>query len=196
MSVRSFFAAVFRAAALAMARAPRLVWDGTKFVLRAAAALVPTPPQEEALAEEELVRELSRPRELVKADVVEADPREEWGRAAGDHLFPCGEERAAGILDERARSYLDSLDVEERAALLAYEARHIGQHLLGERKLKNLPPVPTAAQWTDAEKARLAALAGPVREGRALLQAKVDEVAATMREHGYEPVPALRPRAA
>lgn len=144
------------------------------------------------MAEEELMRELSRPRVLPKADVVEPDAREEWGRAAGDHLFPCGEERAAGVLDERARAYLDSLDVEERAALLAYEAKHIGQFLLGERALKGLPPVPTAAQWTDAEKARLAALAGPVREGRAVIQAKIDEVAATMRE----PVPAPRPRAA
>lgn len=196
MSVRSFFAAVFRAAALAMARAPRLVWDGTKFVLRAATALIPTPPQEEALAEEELLAELNRPRVLPKADIVEPDVRETWGRAAGDHLFPCGEERAAGVLDERARAYLDSLDLEERAALLAHEAKHIGQHLMGERKLKGLPPVPTAAQWTDAEKARLAGLAGPVREGNAIIKGKVTEFAATMREHGYEPVPAPRPRAA
>ncbi|BCM83606.1 hypothetical protein [Methylobacterium indicum] len=195
MSVRSFFASVMRAVAAALARAPRLVWDGTRFVLRAAAALVPTPPQEEALAEEELMAELNRPRQLVKADVAEVDPREEWGYAAGNHLVSCGEP-TKGVLDERAMAYLDSLDIEERAALLAYEARHIGAFLLGERKLKGLPPVPTAAQWTDAEKARLAALAGPVREGRALIQAKVDEVAAVMREHGYEPVPAPRPRAA
>lgn len=196
MSIRSFFASVMRAAFAAMARAPRLVWDGTKFVLRAATALIPTPPQEEAMAEEELLRELSRPREIVKADVVEVDPREEWGRAAGDHLFPCGEERAKGVLDERARAYLDSLDVEERAAFLAHEPRHIGQHLMGERVLKNLPPVLTFAEWTDAEKARLAVLAGPVREGNAIIKAKVTEVAAVMREHGYEPLPAPRPRAA
>ncbi len=196
MSLRSFFAAVFRAAALAMARAPKLVWDGTRFVLRAAAAILPTPPQEEAIAEEELMAELNRPRELVKADIVEPDVREEWGYAAGNHLVSCGEEPAAGVLDERAIAYLDSLDIEERAALLAYEAKYIGAFLLGERVLKGLPKVPTAAQWTDAEKARLAALAGPVREGRALIQAKVDEVAAVMREHGYEHVPAPRPRAA
>lgn len=196
MSFRSFVASLMRSVAAALARAPRLVWDGTKFVLRAAAALVPTPPQEEALAEEELLAELNRPRVLPKPDVIEADPREEWGYAAGNYLVSCGEEPASGILDERAIAYLDSLDIEERAALLAYEARHIGRHLLGELALKGLPPVPTAAQWTDAEKARLAALAGPVREGRALIQAKVDEVAAVMREHGYEHVPAPRPRAA
>ncbi|WP_438345788.1 hypothetical protein [Methylorubrum populi] len=196
MGIRNTFAAIMRAAFAALARAPKLVWDGTRFVLRAAAAILPTPPQEEALAEEELLAELNRPREILKADIVEADPREEWGYAAGNYLASCGEEPAAGVLDERAIAHLDSLDVAERAALLAYEPRHIGQHLMGERKLKNLPPVPTAAQWTDAEKARLAALAGPVREGNAVIRAKMAEVAVAMREHGYEPVPAPRPRAA
>ncbi|MBK3397702.1 hypothetical protein [Methylobacterium ajmalii] len=195
MSFRSFFASVMRAAFAAMACAPRLVWDGTRFVLRAAASLIPTPPQEEAVAEEELMAELNRPREILKADVVEPDVREEWGYAAGNHLVSCGEP-TKGVLDERAIAYLDALDIEERAALLAYEARHIGQHLMGERMLKGLPKVPTLAEWTAAEKARLAALAGPVRERRALIQAKVDEVAAVMREHGYEPVTAPRPRAA
>lgn len=195
MSLRSFVASLMRSVAAALARAPRLVWDGTRYVLRAAASILPTPPQEEALAEEELLRELTRPREILKADVVETDPREEWGYAAGNYLVSCGEP-TKGVLDERAIAYLDSLDIEERAALLAYEAKHIGMHLLGERALKGLPPVPTAAQWTDAEKARLAAMAGPVREGNAIIRAKIDEVAATMREHGYEHVSAPRPRAA
>ncbi|MEH3144080.1 MAG: hypothetical protein PGN34_01705 [Methylobacterium frigidaeris] len=196
MGIRNSFAAIMRAAFAALARAPRLVWDGTRFVLRASAAVLPTPPQEEALAEEELLAELNRPREILKADIAEPDVREEWGHAAGSHLFPCGEERAAGVLDERAVAYLNSLDVEERAALLAYEARHIGQHLMGERVLKGLPKVPTLAEWTAEEKARLAALAGPVREGNAAIRAKVNEFAATMRERGYEHIPAPRPRAA
>ncbi|ACS39110.1 hypothetical protein [Methylorubrum extorquens] len=200
MSLRSAIASIMRSVAAALARAPRLVWDGTKFVLRAAASILPTPPQEEAIAEQELMAELMRPRELPKADTGYEDPHEAWGRAAGDFLVPCGEPlvRPEAVLDERARAYLDALNVMERAALLAYDARHIGQHLLGDRKLKGLPRVPTAAEFTDAEKQRLAALAVPVKAGLAEMQKKVDSVAALMREQGYEPVyePSFRPRAA
>lgn len=200
MSALSFLARVMRAVAVAMATAPRLVLEGGKWVLRAAAALIPTPPQEEAMAEHELMAELMRPREIPKADIGYEDPNEAWGRAAGEHLVPCGEPlvRPEAVLDERAMAYLDSLDVMQRAALLAYEPRHVGQFLLGERVLKGLPPVPTATQFNDAEKARLAALAAPVRKSLAELQAKVDNVAGIMREQGYEPIyePALRPRAA
>lgn len=195
MSLRSIFASIMRSVAAALARAPKLVWDGTKFVLRAAAALIPTPPQEEAMAADELMAELNRPREIIKADVAEADPREDWGRAAGDYLMPCGAApvRPEAVLDARAIAYLDSLDVEERAALLAPEPRHIGQHLMGERRLQGLPQVPTAAEWTAAKQARLAALAEPGRESCDQVRAKVAEVAAVMREHGFEHVPALRP---
>lgn len=195
--MRRFLAAFARSLAAALAAMPRLVWEGGKWVAK---TFFPGAPQEQSAAEEEMVAELLRPRELPKADTGYEDPAEAWGRAAGDFLVPCGEplHRPEAILDERARAYLDSLNVMERAALLAYEPRHIGQHLLGERALKNLPPVPTAAQFTDAEKARLAALAAPIRQGLAEMQEKVDNVAAIMRSQGYEPVyePTFRPRAA
>lgn len=159
--------------------------------------LFPGQPQQEAAAEQELMEEFLRPREIPKADTGYEQPDEAWGRAAGDFLVPCGESlhRPEAILDERAMDYLDSLNVMERAALLSHDARHIGQHLLGERKLQGLPPVPTAAQWNDGERARIAALAGPIRQGLAEMQAKVDNVAALMCEQGYEPVyePTLRP---
>ncbi|GAB6843004.1 hypothetical protein HNR00_003076 [Methylorubrum rhodinum] len=195
--MRRFLAAFARSLAAALAAMPRMVFEGGKWVAR---TFFPGRPQEEAMAEQELVEELMRPRELPKADTGYDSPDEAWGRAAGDFLIPCGESlhRPEAILDERAMAYLDSLNVMERAAILAYDAKFIGQHLMGERKLKGLPPVPTAAQWTDAEKARLAALAAPVRQGLAEMQTKIDNVAAIMRSQGYEPVyePAFRPRAA
>lgn len=195
--MRRFLAAFARSLAAALAAMPRLVWESGKWVAK---TFFPGAPQEQSAAEEELMEELLRPREIPAAVTGYENPDEAWGRAAGDFLIPCGESlhRPEAILDERARAYLDSLNVMERAALLAHDARHIGQHLLGERKLKGLPPVPTGAQWNDAEKARLAALAVPVRQGLAEIQAKVDNVAAIMRSQGYEPVyePAMRPRAA
>ncbi|MBE7196327.1 MAG: hypothetical protein INR70_00790 [Parafilimonas terrae] len=195
--MRRFLASVMRAVAAALALAPRLVWEGGKWVAK---TFFPGPPQQEAIAENELMAELMRPREIPSVDTGYDSPDEAWGRAAADRLVPCGESlhRPEAILDERALAYLDSLDIMQRAAILAYEPRHIGQFLLGERVLKNLPPVPTAAQFTEGEKQRLAALAVPVRNGLAEMQAKVDGVAALMREQGYEPTyePSFRPRAA
>lgn len=181
-------ASVAAAALAALALAPRMVWEGGKWVAK---TVFPGQPQQEAIAEQELMEEIMRPRPLPKADVGCENPHEAWGRAAADHMMPCGEPlvRPEAVLDERARAYLDSLDVMERAALLAYEPRHIGQHLLGERVLKGLPKVPTAAEFTDAEKARLAALAGPAKAGLAEIQARVNEVAAVIKEEYGSPAP-------
>jgi hypothetical protein len=188
MSVRRFVVAFARSLAAALAAMPRLVWEGGKLVAK---TFFPGQPQEQAIAEEELMEEIMRSRPLPKADVGYDRPDEAWGRAAGDHLIPCGEPMVspAAILDERAMAYLDSLDVMERAALLAYEPRHIGQHLMGERALKGLPKVPTGADWNEAEKARLAALAGPAKAGLAEIQARVDAVAAVIYEEYGSPAP-------
>ena len=195
--MRRFLASVMRAVAAALALAPRLVWEGGKWVAR---TFFPGAPQEQTVAEQEMMEELLRPREIPAAVTGYENPDEAWGRAASDHLIPLGTplHRPEEILDERAMSYLDSLDLSERSALLAHDARHIGQHLMGERKLKGLPPVPTAQQFNDAEGARLRSLAGPVAEELRRVQKKVDGVAALMREQGYEPVyePTFRPRAA
>lgn len=186
MSFRRILRSFGLALAAALANMPRLVWEGGKWVAK---TFFPGQPQQEAMAEQELIEEILRPRELPAVETGYEDPREAWGRAAADRMMPCGEPlvHPEAVLDERAQCYLDSLNVMERAALLAYEPKHIGLFLLGERKLKGLPPVPTAAEFTAAEKARLAALAGPVREGLAEMQKRIDAVVEVMRSEGYAP---------
>ncbi len=93
-------------------------------------------------------------------------------------------------------SYLDSLDLSERSALLAHDARHIGQHLMGERKLKGLPPVRPRSSSTTPPRGR-ACGPWPARSPRssAVSRRRWTGVAALMREQGYEPVyePTFRP---
>jgi hypothetical protein len=162
-SVVRFVALMMKAAMAAMAAAPRLVWDGARWVARAVTA----PPPAVAAAQAEAMSEIeAAAREDAAAQVKPASTpaavHEAWGRAAVAHLAPLpGQAPAAtACLDEAAKRYLDRLSPEQALKLASLEARHIGAHLLGDRRLGGLPRPLTVAEWQAEEKERLAAAAG------------------------------------
>lgn len=166
--MKSIIAAVAKALATMAAvitipviEAGKLVWKTVR------AALVPEQPV--ADAEADLQAALAEP----VADVQLPTPAEEWGRAAGEFLIPTGVGNPEAVLDRAACAYLASLDVMERATILAHSPEHIGQHLLGERTLRGLPKVPTAAEFAGAEGQAMAAKAETVRAGMKAVDERV-----------------------
>ncbi|KMO27746.1 hypothetical protein PUR29_25720 [Methylobacterium ajmalii] len=164
MRLMRFFALAMRAALAAMAAAPRLIWDGARWVARAITA----PPPAVADAQAEAMAEIeAAAQEDVAAQAkpvgAPADVHEAWGRAAVAHLAPLPGQasEATACLDDAARRYLDRLTPEQALRLASMEHRHVGAHLLGDRPLAALPRPITVAEWQAEEKGRLAAAAKP-----------------------------------
>lgn len=163
-SFARFIAAVMKAAMAAMAAAPRLVWDGARWVARAVTA----PPLGVAAAQAEAMAEIeAAAQEDVAAQAKPAaaptDVQTAWGRAAVAHLAPLPGQapEATACLDDAARCYLDKLTPEQALRLASLEPRHVGAHLLGDRPLAAMPRPLTMAEWRAEEKERLAAAAKP-----------------------------------
>ncbi|MET7242920.1 hypothetical protein ABZT49_06085 [Methylobacterium sp. EM32] len=138
--------------------------EGGKLVWRTVrSALVPPDPVGEAKAafEAEAQRVVEAPAP-VTFDMLE--PAKQWGLAAAEHLQPSGDsEIPPGTLDRAALAYLDGLTPQERATLLSYEPRDVGEHLLGERALKGLPKPPKPAEFAAIEGQAAAASAAATR---------------------------------
>lgn len=189
-SVVRFVALVMKAALAAMAAAPRLVWDGVRWVARslsgapgqAAAA------QAEAVAElqaaaDEATQNLAAPAAAAPA-APSADASLEWGQAA--LRFLAGQRRGVeGTLDEPALAYLGALSPEQQARLAAHPARRIGEHLLRERRIASLPEPEDMAAWRRAEIDRLC------RQPVAEPVLRVDPWAGLPREARSRPAPAF-----
>ncbi|AWI88379.1 MULTISPECIES: hypothetical protein [Methylobacteriaceae] len=149
-------AAIVRALAAAGRFTWVTVWEGGKFVSRLVRTAL-TPPDPVGEAEAELAHELTAPVEQ------EPSPAEQWGRAAMLHM--AGEPQAsAGVLDDAARAYLDTLTVDQQVALSQNDPATIGRHLLGERLLPSLPRPPTPAEFRAIEAARAAAAAAEAQQ--------------------------------
>lgn len=164
MRLMRFFAAAIRAALVAMATAPKLVWDGFRWVARAVTAPPPAvaEAQAEAIAEIEAMAQEDAAAKA-KPAATPAAIHEAWGRAAVAHLAPLPGQppEATACLDDAARCYLNRLTPAQALKLASLEPRHVGAHLLGDRPLPALPRPLTVAEWQAEEKERLAASAGP-----------------------------------
>ena len=160
MRLMRFFALAMRAALAAMAAAPKLVWDGARWVARAVTA--PPPAVAGAMAEIEAMAQEDVAAQAKSASAP-SDVHEAWGRAAVAHLAPLPGQapEATACLDDAARGYLDRLSPEQALRLASMEHRHVGAHLLGDRPLAALPRPITVAEWQAEEKGRLAAAAQP-----------------------------------
>lgn len=163
-SLIRFVAAIIRAALAAMAAAPRMAWDGARWV---AGAVTAPPPavaeaQAEAMAEIEAMAQEDAAAQAKPASTPAA-VQTEWGQAAVAHLAPLpGQAPAAtACLDEAARCYLDRLTPAQALKLASLEPRHIGAHLLGDRRVASLPRPLTLADWHRQEVERVAAMAKP-----------------------------------
>ncbi|MEE7478848.1 hypothetical protein [Methylobacterium hispanicum] len=166
-SVVRFVAAIMKAALVALATAPRLVWDGVRWVARSMSGGAPgqaAAAQAEAVAElqaaaDEATQNLAAPAASATA-APSADASVEWGQAA--LRFLAGQRRGVeGTLDEPALAYLGALSPEQQARLAAHPARRIGEHLLRERRIASLPEPEDMAGWRKAELARLCRLSLP-----------------------------------
>lgn len=165
MTVRRFLGAVIAATLAALAAAPRLIWEGGRWVLRSLA-----PPQQAAQAEnalmaevEDLVAETEAKAEMTAAGVhradVPADFHADLGRAAIQYLADAEHEdpSLAAMLDDQAKEYLINLPRDRQSLLVNYRPEQIARHLLREVPLINMPRVPTYREYTQALYDRLAA---------------------------------------
>lgn len=174
-----------KAGLIALLSAPKLVWDGTKFVLQAL-----SPPQQAAQAEtalvtqvEELVAETEAKAEMTSAGIhkadVPADFHADLGRAAVQYLADAEHEdpSLASLLDEEMRDYLLHLPRDRQSLLVAYRPAQIGMHLSGDIPLVNMPRIPSFREWQQAQHDRLVAqgLRPDPRAIRTVRLADVDE---------------------
>jgi hypothetical protein len=150
---------------IALLSAPKLVWDGTKFVLQAL-----SPPQQAAQAQgelvqqvEELVAETETKAAMTAAGVHKADIRPthhtDLGRAALQYLMPMegDDETIAVMLDDQAKDYLDSLPRDRLALFVNFRPEQIGRHLTREVPIATMPRVPSYREYTQSLYDRLAA---------------------------------------
>ena len=160
----ALFAAVMRLTLAAMAAAPKLVWEGGKWIARSFA-----PPAQAAQAEsalraevEDLVAETEAKATMTAAGIhkadVPADFHADLGRAAIQFLADAEHEdpSLAAMLDDEAKEYLLHLPRDRQSLLVAYRPAQIGRHLTREVALVNMPRVPSFREWQQAEYARLA----------------------------------------
>ena len=161
----AFIAAVMRLTLAAMAAAPKLLWEGGKWVLRSLG-----PPQQAAQAEsalmaevEDLVAETEAKAEMTAAGIhradVPADFHADLGRAAIQYLANAENEDPilAAMLSEETKGYLRGLPRDRQVLLTAYRPANIGRHLSSEVPILGMPKVPTYREWQQAEYARLVA---------------------------------------
>jgi hypothetical protein len=166
------------------------VWEGGRLVSRLVRTAL-TPPDPVGEAEAAFEAEAQRAPEApapVTFDMLE--PAEQWGLAAAEHLQPSGDsEIPPGTLDRAALAYLDGLTPQERATLLTYEPRYVGEHLLGERALKGLPKPPTPAELAAIEGQAAAASAAATRAEMEVDEARIALVNAVFDDILDEPLP-------
>ncbi|MHC2001816.1 hypothetical protein ACYQR9_15455 [Methylobacterium sp. CM6241] len=167
MTVRRFLGAVgalVAATLAAIAAAPRLIWEGGRWVLRSLAPPAEARQAENALieqvadlvAETEAKAEIAAATGIVKADVG-PDFHRNLGRAALQHLL-CEDDAdptLAAMLSDETRSYLANLPRDRLAIFVCLQAEVIGRHLSGDARLATMPRVPLYREWQQAESARL-----------------------------------------
>ncbi|MCJ2043169.1 hypothetical protein MKK58_01185 [Methylobacterium sp. J-078] len=181
----ALFAAVMRLTLAAMAAAPKLVWEGGKWIARSFA-----PPAQAAQAEsalmaevEDLVAETETKAALTAAGVhradVPADFHADLGRAAIQFLADAEHEdpSLAAMLDEEAKEYLINLPRDRQSLLVNYRPAQIGRHLTREAALINMPRVPTFKEYRQALYDRMEAegLRPDPRIVQSIRKADVDE---------------------
>ncbi len=150
---------------LAMLSAPKLVWDGARFVLKSFG-----PPQQAAQAESALVQQVE---ELVAETEAEGRARRRrhpQGRRPGG--FPrrprarrapvpgrCGtrESDPRGPAERRDEGLPPPPCPRQAGPAHGISAANIGRHLSGEVPILGMPKVPTYREWQQAEYARLVA---------------------------------------
>lgn len=154
-----------KAGLIAMLSAPKLIWDGTRFVLEALKPQSQAAQAQGTLVQqvEELVAETETKAEMTAAGVHKADVRPthftDLGRAALQYLQPMegDDESLAVMLDDQAKDYLDSLPRDRLALFVNYRPEQIGRHLSRDVPLINMPKVPSYREYTQALYNRLAA---------------------------------------
>lgn len=155
-----------KAGLIAMLSAPKLIWDGTRFVLEALKPQSQAAQAETALVTkvEELVAETETKAAMTSAGgITRADVRPthhtDLGRAALQYLQPMegDDESLAVMLDDQAKDYLDTLPRDRLALFVNYRPEQIGRHLSRDVPLLNMPRVPSYREYTQALYDRLAA---------------------------------------
>jgi hypothetical protein len=164
VTVRRFIVALIAATLAALAAAPRLIWEGGRWILRSL-----SPPQqarqaesalvaqvEDLVAETEAKAQIAATTGIVKADVG-PDFHRNLGRAALQHLL-CEDDAdptLAAMLSDETKSYLANLQRDRLAIFVCLQAEVIGRHLSGDARLATMPRVPSYREWQQAEYARL-----------------------------------------
>lgn len=165
MSVRRFLGAVIAATLAALAAAPKLIWEGGRWILRSFAPPAQARQVESALVAqvEDLVAETETKAAMTAAGDHKADVRPthyvDLGRAAIQYLADAEHEDPilASMLDDQAKEYLITLPRDRQSLLVNYRPEQIARHLLREVPLINMPRVPTYREYTQALYDRLAA---------------------------------------
>jgi len=169
--MRRSFARYLALAVAAMLAVPKAVWDGTRWVLRAAFA--PPAPQgmeiEEALAD---VAQAAAPTPSPAPDTVQAEdtvhvaapfvsrtPSETeealiaWGRTArayATHRLSSEPEPDMRGLDESAEGWLRGLSDQECGRLLDFSCRRVSDHMTGSHLIQVLPRCLVCPAWMPA----------------------------------------------
>lgn len=154
-----FLAAIARMLAAAGRVTWVTVWEGGRLVARLVRQAF-VQPDLIAEAEAAFEAEAAEPAPAPAPTFDTLPPAEQWGLAAAEHLYPSEQsEIPPGILDRAAIAFLDGLSPQDRASLMLHEPRYIGEHLLGERVLQDLPKPLSASEYAAMEGQRAAAAA-------------------------------------
>ena len=164
MTVRRFIGALIAATLAAIAAAPRLIWEGGRWVLRSLAPQPQARQAENALMEqvEDLVAETEAKAQTAAATgIVRAyvgpDFHRNLGRAALQHLL-CEDDAdptLAAMLSDETKSYLAGLPRDRLAIFVCLQAEVIGRHLSGDTPLVRMPRIPSYREWQQSEYAHL-----------------------------------------
>ncbi|GJD89302.1 hypothetical protein BHAOGJBA_2828 [Methylobacterium hispanicum] len=169
--MRRSFARYLALAIAAMLAVPKAVWDGTRWVLRAAFA-PPTPQGMEIEDAMDAVRAAAAPTSSPAADTVQAEdtvrvaapfvsrtPSETeealiaWGRTARAYAtsrLSSEPEPDMRALDESAEGWLRGLSDEECRRLLDFSCRRVSDHMTGSHLIQGLPRCLVRPAWMTA----------------------------------------------
>lgn len=165
------FARLLALVMAAMAVSAQKVWDGTKWISRAAfgppvpageaieeafddvaQALSPVTPSQPAVAESVTPSAPAPTPMPAPAKVVEIDPVLAKGRAAHAfaHAMLTADEPSTAGLDDAAAAWLNSLNASELMKIHQYGAHRVGSHMAGLRPIEGLPLCPSMAEYRHA----------------------------------------------
>lgn len=159
-----FIASVAMAALSAMALAPKLVWEGGKWVAKSvfgsgaggnAAAAQAQAAAELQAAANEVAAAKAAPAPALAASPV-GTPDWEWGTAAL-RVLAGDPDAGKGILDEAALKYLLALSPDQGMKLAAFPPDRIGRHLTGNEPIWSIAQATSLKDYWSAEIERLCA---------------------------------------